>query len=132
MRAFPCLLSALLPILLGAATAPDPIYGEWVNPKHTLAVRTAPCGDEVCGTIVAATREALQDAKDAGVNQLIGTQLLRGYRKTGEGRWSGTVFVPDMGRSFSSHIVALSPNTLRISGCILGGLICKSQDWTRR
>lgn len=113
------------------APAVDPIFGTWANPKHTLAVKTAPCGADLCGAIVAATPTALQDARDAGVTQLIGTELLREYRKTGSDRWSGTVFIPDMGRSFSSHIVQLSPNTLRISGCLFGGFLCKSQDWTR-
>lgn len=114
-----------------APTTPDPIFGTWTNPKRTIAVKTALCGSELCGTIVAANAEAQRDAREAGVEPLIGTELLREYRKTGVGSWSGTVFVPDMGRSFSSHIVQKSPDVLRISGCIFRGLICQSQDWAR-
>jgi uncharacterized protein (DUF2147 family) len=111
-------------------TAVTPI-GTWQNPKHTIAVRVEQCGSELCGKIVSATPEALADARDAGVTNLIGTELLRDYRSAGPGRWSGTVYVPDMGRSFSSHIVQPAPNTLRISGCLIAGFLCKSQDWTR-
>jgi uncharacterized protein (DUF2147 family) len=114
-----------------ASTAPDPVFGTWTNPRRTIAVKTAPCGSELCGAIVAANAEAQNDARQAGVEHLIGTELFREYRKTGAGSWSGTVFVPDMGRSFSSHIVQKSPDVLRISGCIFRGLICKSQDWAR-
>ena len=113
------------------STAPDPVFGTWTNPKRTIAVRTAPCGSELCGVIVAATTEAQNDAREAGVARLVGTELLRDYRKTGTNSWPGTVFVPDLRRSFSSHIVQRSAGVLRISGCILGGLLCKSQDWIR-
>jgi uncharacterized protein (DUF2147 family) len=41
------------------------------------------------------------------------------------------VFVPDMGRRFASQIDQLSPGRMRVRGCILGGLLCKSQNWTR-
>jgi len=111
-------------------TASTPI-GVWQNPRHSIEVRVEQCGNELCGKIVAASPEAQQDARDSGVNNLIGVQLLSDYRATGPGRWSGTVYVPDMGRSFSSHIVQATPNTLRISGCLIAGFICKSQDWTR-
>lgn len=138
MRTLPPIAALLLAALPAAAQAPatppppaDPVFGTWTNPKHTIAVRTAPCGAELCGAIVAASPQAQQDAREAGVANLIGTELLRDYRRTGPQRWSGTVFVPDMGRSFTSRIVQVSPGVLRISGCILGGLLCKSQDWTR-
>lgn len=135
------MIRALLPLaamlLAGPALADptpmpaEPVLGTWQNPHHSLAVRTALCGDALCGTIVAASEEALQDARDAGVPQLIGTQLLRAYHKDKGQRWTGMVYVPDMGRSFLSHIVLVSPTRLRISGCVLGGWLCKSQEWTR-
>ncbi|MBO9499048.1 MAG: DUF2147 domain-containing protein [Novosphingobium sp.] len=113
------------------AAAPSPAFGVWQNPRHSIAVRIERCGAEICGVIVGANPEAKQDARDAGVPQLIGVQLLSGYRQVSQDRWEGTVYVPDMGRRFSSHIVQVAPNTLRISGCLIGGWICKSQDWTR-
>lgn len=131
-------LPALSLALIGAATAawaaPPEVstpIGTWQNPKRTIAVRVEMCGEQLCGKIVAASPEAMSDAREAGVNNLIGTQLLRDYRPSGKLRWSGTVYVPDMGRSFSSHIVQPAPNTLRISGCLIAGFLCKSQDWTR-
>jgi uncharacterized protein (DUF2147 family) len=117
--------------LTAAAPVPASIFGLWHNPMGTIQVRTMACGGELCGTIARASTDAEQDARDAGVQQLVGVQLLSGYRPTGPGKWSGTVFVPDMGRSFSSRIVQLSPDNLKISGCLIGGWFCKSQIWTR-
>ena len=130
-------LSLVALAIASSAVASPPVqppaapYGTWQNPRHSIAVRIAPCGTEICGQIVAATPAALQDARDSGVQKLIGVQLLSDYRQVRRGRWDGTVFVPDMGRSFSSHIVQIQPNTLRISGCLIAGMLCKSQDWTR-
>jgi uncharacterized protein (DUF2147 family) len=127
-------VAAAVPAQAGTPAAPisrDPIFGVWTNPRHSIAVKTLLCGNALCGQIVAASAEAQDDAREAGVVRLVGTELLQNYRKTANGTWSGTVFVPDMAKSFSSHIVQRSPDMLRISGCILGGLICKSQDWTR-
>lgn len=119
------------------ATRPS-VLGVWSNPKGTLAVRTQPCGPAdtvgaaaLCGAIVRAEPKAVADARDAGVVQLIGTQLLQDYRPIGRASWSGRVFVPDMGRSFSSRIRQTSPDALTISGCLIGGMFCKSQEWHR-
>jgi uncharacterized protein (DUF2147 family) len=113
-----------------AAPPSAPLQGLWLNPHGSVAVRTRPCGDKLCGWIVWANDAARNDAKESGVDTLIGTELLENYRPDGA-RWSGTVFVPDMGRHFSSRIDALTPTRLQIKGCILDGLVCKSQVWTR-
>jgi len=57
--------------------------------------------------------------------------LLQDYRRVGTGSWTGRVYVPDMGRSFSSRIRQTSAATLSISGCLVDGLLCKSQVWHR-
>jgi uncharacterized protein (DUF2147 family) len=109
--------------------------GLWMNPKHTLAVHTDTCGQDgahtLCGRIVWASKQAQADATDASVPRLVGTELLENYRLRAPGVWQGTVFVPDMGRRFASEIDELSSDRLKVKGCILGGLLCKSQVWTR-
>ena len=132
------MIAALLLMLAGApaggggmtATRDLPV-GLWQNPKATLRVRTAPCGDALCGAIAAATPTAEADAREAGIDRLIGIELLKDYRSIGRDRWAGTVYVPDMGHSFSSRIERLSSDTLKISGCLIGGFLCKSQIWKR-
>ncbi|WP_243848397.1 DUF2147 domain-containing protein [Sphingomonas insulae] len=115
-----------------ATQRPDAVIGRWSNPKGTLAVQTGPCADgSLCGQIVWASPQAQADARDAGIAGLVGTQLLQGYRPEGRGSWAGRVYVPDMGRSFSSRIRQTSAGTLSISGCLVGGFLCKSQVWHR-
>ncbi|MGN6376928.1 MAG: DUF2147 domain-containing protein [Sphingomonas sp.] len=117
-----------------SAAAPPPsdaaIYGTWRNPKGTIEVRTAPCQGGLCGEIVRASPKAVDDARKKGVDTLVGLQLLKDYHRR-EKDWAGHVYVPDMGRTFSSRIVMIDDRNIRISGCLVGGFLCKSQVWTR-
>ena len=133
-----CAGFGLAALLLGSvhASAQSPVaaagvIGTWVNPRGSVKVQTGACGDKLCGWVVWANAEAQQDARDSGVQKLIGTELLQDYHAIGDGRWQGRVYVPDMGRTFYSKIEQQGPNSLRISGCVLGGWICKSQVWQR-
>jgi uncharacterized protein (DUF2147 family) len=134
------LLAASLPALAqtGATPAVQPrppvetgINGLWLNPHATVAVRTGECGARLCGWVAWASPQAIQDAHDSGVDHLIGTELLEDYETDGAGRWSGSVYVPDMGHHFSSTISRTSADTLKIQGCLIGGFFCKSQVWQR-
>lgn len=131
-------ISTLVTFAMIAAAAPTSATatsampeGLWVNPYNSVVVRTGPCGSKLCGWVVWGSEEAKADARDAGVSNLLGTELLQGYAGVGPGEWSGSVYVPDKGRNFASTIRALSPASLKISGCILGGLLCRSQVWKR-
>jgi len=107
------------------------IAGTWINPKGSVAVHASNCGARLCGWVSWASPTALNDAAEAGVPRLVGTELLQDYRPGTGGRWSGRVYVPDMGRSFQSTIEPVDAEHLKISGCILGGLFCRSQIWRR-
>jgi len=113
------------------AFAQNGIVGVWLNPRGTVAVRTGECAGKLCGWIIWAAAEAKSDARESGVNELIGTELLEDYRFKGGGIWSGSVYVPDMGYHFSSTLMELNPGELKIRGCLIGRFICKSQIWRR-
>jgi uncharacterized protein (DUF2147 family) len=113
------------------APASPGVDGVWANPKNTVQVRTGQCGDKLCGWVVWASEKAKADAAKNSGTPLIGATLLRGYRPTGKSEWTGEVFVPDMNSTYGSTLALLNGQTMRVKGCILGGLICKSQDWHR-
>ena len=126
-------VAAALAVLAGqAATAQGPgVEGVWSNPKGSVQVKTGACGDKLCGWVVYASPKAQADAKKAGAAPLIGTALLRSYRANGAAQWTGQVYIPDRQASYYSTIQLVDAQTLKVSGCILGGLICKSQLWHR-
>lgn len=115
----------------GASARGEGVEGVWSNPKGSVQVKTGSCGDRLCGVVVYASQKAQADAKKAGAEPLIGTTLLRGYRANGTAQWAGQVYIPDRKASYYSTIQLVDAQTLKVSGCILGGLICKSQMWHR-
>ncbi len=44
--------------------------------------------------------------------------------------WTGRAFNPEDGRTYSGKMV-LNGRRLKTSGCVLGGLICKTVAWQR-
>ncbi len=131
----PLLLLALLaaPVLFAApaAAAPPPIAGIWTNPAGSVQVSMAPCGPRLCGTVVAASDRARDDAAAGGTDRLVGTQLFRGLVADGPGHWSGEVFVPDLGRTVAGTLTVIDAGTIEVAGCVIPGIVCQTQVWTR-
>jgi uncharacterized protein (DUF2147 family) len=131
---FKPLLVVLFAALSVAASPPadGSIQGFWRNPKGTVEVRIGDCGTSICGTVVAASASEIADARDSGYPALVGMRLLYDYHAYGPARWRGTIFVPDIGRSVSSHIELVDADHVRVSGCLIGKFLCKSQLWQRQ
>jgi len=121
----------ILAALAIAAASPDgSIEGHWIHPEKTVIIRLGGCGDRVCGTVTWATERAQRDARK-GVDQLIGARLLTDFHRNDKGVWKGKIFVPDYELHVSGRIQPLDANRLKVSGCTLGGILCRTQIWTR-
>jgi uncharacterized protein (DUF2147 family) len=110
-----------------AADTPD---GIWRNPKNSVHVRVAPCRDKLCGTVVWANEKARQDAAKGMDEPFVGSVIFKDLVRHDES-WRGRIYVPNRGRSFSGAIHVVDRVTLEAKGCVLGGLFCKAQLWTR-
>ena len=52
------------------------------------------------------------------------------HEANGENAWAGSAFNPNDGKRYTAKLT-LSGDRLATAGCVLGGLICKSFEWTR-
>lgn len=126
------MLFAAATLVATPALAASPVEGNWMNPAHSVTVRIGPCGGgALCGRVVAATPKAREDAANGGTPNLIGTELMSDLVPNGEGSWHGSIFVPDVNRRAEADVHLMDARTMQIQGCALGGLLCKSQVWTR-
>ncbi|WP_236697030.1 DUF2147 domain-containing protein [Sphingomonas sp. Leaf257] len=131
------MLAAVMGIGLTASAADARVpAGTWANPSNTVQVRFAPCGrgldaELMCGTVVWASEQAKADAARGGSPRLVGTQLFSDFEEEEAGRWSGTVYVPDIGREVQGTITQIDARTLVGEGCLLGSLGCREQRWRR-
>ncbi len=107
------------------------VSGVWANPHGTLKVEVGNCSKLLCAWVVEASPHQQSAAQKTGTATLIGMNLLQDVKQTSAGSWQGKIFVPERGASYFTKIRQLGPNELKVSGCLLGGLICKSEVWRR-
>jgi len=62
--------------------------------------------------------------------QKVGKQIMCGAKKTAENKWKGTVLNLDDGKKYSGY-VELNGGSLTLSGCVLGGIICSNDTWSK-
>jgi uncharacterized protein (DUF2147 family) len=103
------------------AAAQD-VSGIWQRDSGASRVRFAKCGEAMCGT--------LAWLKDAGGPAKVGQRIFYDMKPNGPGKWSGSAFNPEDGKTYSGTMT-LSGSNLTTSGCVMGGLICRSVKWSR-
>jgi uncharacterized protein (DUF2147 family) len=108
-----------------------PIDGVWTNPSQSVTIRIGPCGETRCGRVISASARAREKAAEAGTPDLVGTELMSGLEEVGPGDWRAEIFVPDKNIRAEGELHLTGPRTLDVEGCAMGGLLCKTQTWTK-
>jgi uncharacterized protein (DUF2147 family) len=83
----------------------------------------------LCGKVVWASARGKREASK-GAPDVVGTTVLTGLRLS-QGRWTGTLFIPDDDIHVSARLQPVDSRQLKLTGCGLMGLICRTQVWTR-
>ncbi|WP_298292892.1 DUF2147 domain-containing protein [uncultured Litoreibacter sp.] len=112
----------------GSAFAADPVLGTWktqVDDGAYAHVKMYQCGGAFCGKIVR-TFNASGEFKSAN----IGKDIVRNMTSSGDNAYAGKVWRPSNNKIYIGKI-ALNGNSLRLAGCVAGGLLCSKQTWSR-
>lgn len=115
-------------VLLAAPALADPVHGMWQTQPDDGAyahVQMAPCGPATCG-IIKRTFNAQGEYKSPN----LGKKLVIDMVPQGGGKYAGQVWRPSNDKVYVGKI-ELSGDSLRLAGCIAGGLLCSKQTWTR-
>ena len=125
-----------MPVILALTAAlvqlgEAPLVGMWRNSGGTVVVAILPCGDALCGRVQWASDKAIANARKGGTAPLVGAELLSNFVAIGSGRWKGRLFVPDANKRSKAELRLLGPDRVKVTGCVIGRLVCKSQVWTR-
>ena len=118
------LIAAMLMIEpASAAPASGPSYlGDWARGDGKTHIRVEPCGAEFCG-VNTWVRPGYSGEK-------VGDTLVANLRPAGAGRWSGTAFDQRRNQHYTMK-VHVANNRMTTRGCVAGGLVCASMNWTR-
>ena len=109
--------------------AAAPIDGYWKNPIGSAIIQIAPCGDLLCGKVVWASARGQREVAQHTSN-VVGMTVLTGVRYA-RGHWSGSLYIPDDNIHVSAKLQLLPDRRMKLTGCGLMGLICRTQIWTR-
>src|SRR6266403_698161 len=93
--------------------APTTPLGVWNTEKNGGMVRIEQCGQDLCGYAVPNGEKILVNMKPS------------------DRKWTGRIHDPDSGKIYDSTIAMKGPNTLRVQGCVFGGMFCGGQTWNR-
>lgn len=123
MRAHILLVMTLIAVPAAAATAgPDDIFGNWSREDGTARVKVANCGSQIC-----ATNTWIKDPIKQ--NEKVGDRLIFTIKAAND-EWSGSAYDPQRKLTLSAKLKATGENMVT-TGCIIGGLICRSTHWTK-
>jgi uncharacterized protein (DUF2147 family) len=106
----------------GAAAASQEAEGVWMREDGASKIRIAPCGDALCGDVI-----RLRNPRSKAH---VGDKVFFDMVRADQNSWKGHAFNPDDGKTYSGRMV-VSGKKLRTSGCVFGGLICKTMYWVR-
>jgi uncharacterized protein (DUF2147 family) len=135
--AIAALLTAALFVTTGANAA-SPAAGLWLAPSHNAQIEITDCGEAICGRLVSSDGlRANPDSPDTNNKDpnlrsrpLKDLLMLEGFTG-GPTEWKGgTVYNPDDGGIYKGTITLISPDNLKLTGCIVFPL-CKTQVWKR-
>lgn len=110
---------ALAGTLVAEAASP---HGTWVRPSTGTKVSFYDCGGKLCAKIIG--------VKDPAKKGTVGTVIMSGADKVGDGKWQGDLLNTDNGNTYSGS-VTMTGGGLKLQGCALGGLVCTGETWQR-
>ncbi|MBI3433696.1 MAG: DUF2147 domain-containing protein [Proteobacteria bacterium] len=122
-----------LPLLGAPALAANP-DGDWLVADKTAQVRVERCADHYLGVIAWEKEPALDSHNPDPTKRnrpLLGSPVLVNMKPAKPNLWKGEVYNADDGRTYAATMALLGPNTMRVEGCVAGGLICGGEEWTR-
>ena len=119
-------------LLLPAGAQTDDPNGTWLTASGDTRVRIARCGAAYCGTIVSSTYKKDTNSPDPKLRDrsIVGVRMIWDLKPSGDG-YSGQLYNPQDGKTYTGKLKVTAPRTLLLSGCVFGGLICRSQTWSR-
>ena len=129
-----CLVIVMVACICGSeALAAEPI-GEWLVANGDARIKIEPCPNGLWG-VISWTREPGIDINNPDPAKrerpMVGVPILRAMKPVNPNKWEGEVYNAQNGKMYSANIALLSDDVLKIQGCVLGGIFCGGENWTR-
>ncbi|WP_032901457.1 DUF2147 domain-containing protein [Mesorhizobium ciceri] len=104
-----------------AVAAPDP-SGVWMRGDGNARVRIGPCGSQICATNVW--------IRDTSGGEAVGDKLVLTLQPKSADTLAGKALDAKRKLTYSIQL-KVAKQSLVTRGCVVGGLVCKSVNWSR-
>ena len=122
-------LIVLLAALAGPAAASPSPAGMWWTEDHGGILRIAPCGPQMCGTIVGQDSPKGRPVDRQGVLQC-GLTILRGAPDDDDpGHYTGSITNPDDGKNWRAKFWIGEDGKMQLRGYVLMPMLGETQHW---
>ncbi|WP_297370291.1 DUF2147 domain-containing protein [Acidocella sp.] len=113
----------------GAASAPQPVSGQWLTADHQAVIALAPCGAAECGRIVGMVFDHPNDPEplDWRGRAQCGETIIT-VTPTSDGSWQGEVLDPRTGTRYRAKLWR-DAGRLALRGYVLTPLLGETQNW---
>jgi len=131
------ILGFLTAIPAGEALASD-VEGIWALKSGKITVKVSDCGEGLCAVIVGMKEPEVngkpkvdKENPDPALRKrpIMGLSILSGMRPSGDGEWTGYLYNPDDGNTYSATL-RLRGEVIKVKGCV-AGVLCKSKTFVR-
>jgi uncharacterized protein (DUF2147 family) len=99
-----------------------PYLGDWARADGKTRIHVASCGAEICARNTW-VRHGVSGEK-------VGDRLILKVKPAGAGHWSGKAFDPQRHQTYTISVRATEKH-MTTQGCVMGGLMCQSMNWSR-
>ncbi|MGA7329909.1 MAG: DUF2147 domain-containing protein [Rhodomicrobium sp.] len=118
-----------------ASAAGEDAAGTWKDTETGAITQIYSCGGGICIKVVRPSKEHERDNFNPNPSlkgrSMAGVTIMTGASKSGENRWKGQLYNSEDGNTYTGYITVNGKNEVKLEGCVLGGIICKSRIWTR-
>jgi uncharacterized protein (DUF2147 family) len=138
----PSVVSIIALVALGSPAVAEALTGTWLTEDGSSRIQFQACTPSQCGRIVwlrepidPATGTAWLDKLNADEalkrRPLLGLSMITEVESVAAGKWTGSLYNPLDGRSYSGTLTEIGNGRLQIKGCAFAGLLCQSETWIR-
>jgi len=117
------MLTAIPAPLLASSAAATQLTGNWTRDDGAVRIKIAPCGANLCAVNTW--------VKNPNGKEHVGDELILTLQPVSDSVLKGQAYDVRRKMQFNMTITVQSAS-MRTSGCVVLGIVCKSVDWSRQ
>ena len=118
-----------------AYAAAEDAIGAWRDTETGAILSIYSCTGGICVKIVTPSKDGQKDTNNPDPalkgRSLAGIEIMTGGVKDGADRWKGNLYNSEDGKTYSGWLTVQNKDQVKLEGCVLLGIICKSRIWKR-